>query len=96
MDVWRIAMNRLRKWLGPYGTVFWLITGAPAFAADLTIWWTRGYYPEEDEGIRRIVADFERDTGQNVELSWSALNKSILGGVEGGEGGSGVGGEQTE
>ena len=50
--------------------VFWLITSAPAFAADLTVWWTRGYYPEEDEGIRRIVADFEKDTGQSVVLNY--------------------------
>jgi multiple sugar transport system substrate-binding protein len=63
-------MSRLGRWLGSYGAVYCLITGAPAFAADLTVWWTRGYYPEEDEGIRRIVADFERDTGQNVELSY--------------------------
>ena len=65
-----IAMNRLGKWLGRYGTLFWLITSAPAFAADLTVWWTRGYYPEEDEGIRRIVADFEKDTGQSVVLNY--------------------------
>jgi multiple sugar transport system substrate-binding protein len=64
------AMNRLGKWLGRYGTLFWLITSAPAFAADLTVWWTRGYYPEEDEGIRRIVADFEKDTGQSVVLNY--------------------------
>jgi multiple sugar transport system substrate-binding protein len=63
-------MNRLGRWLVPYGTLFWLITSAPAFAADLTVWWTRGYYPEEDEGIRRIVADFEKDTGQSVALNY--------------------------
>ena len=34
------------------------------------MWWTRGYYPEEDEGIRRIVADFERDTRQIVVLNY--------------------------
>ena len=62
-------MNRLGKWLGR-GTLFWLITSAPAFAADLTVWWTRGYYPEEDEGIRRIVADFEKDTRQSVVLNY--------------------------
>src|SRR5688572_20805620 len=65
-----MAMNRLRKWLGSYGTVFWLFASAPAFAADLTVWWTRGYYPEEDEGIRRIVAGFERAAGQSVVLNY--------------------------
>jgi multiple sugar transport system substrate-binding protein len=48
--------------------VLLLLTAAQAFAADLTIWWNKGYYPEEDEGIRRMVADFEKKTGTTAEL----------------------------
>jgi multiple sugar transport system substrate-binding protein len=62
-------MKTLAMWLSAYITVFWLLTAATASAADLTVWWNKGYYPEEDEGIRRIVADFEKETGTTVELN---------------------------
>src|SRR3712207_4242833 len=41
-----------------------------AAAADLTTWWVKGFYPEEDEGIRRVVEDYQRDTGTSVELTF--------------------------
>ena len=37
-----------------------------ALAADLTIWWNKSYYPEEDQQFDKIVADFEK-TGLDVE-----------------------------
>src|SRR4051812_10844718 len=46
-----------------------LIAPLAAQSADLTIWWAKGFYPEEEEGIRRVVADFQRDTGTSVELT---------------------------
>src|SRR5687768_10188768 len=39
-----------------------------AWAADLIIWWEKGYQPEEDEAVREIVAAFEQKTGKKVEL----------------------------
>ena len=39
-----------------------------ARAADLVVWWDKGYYPEEDEAVREIVAAFEQKTGKQVEL----------------------------
>ena len=44
--------------LAPFGTR----------AADLTVWWNKGFYPEEDEAIRRVAADFEAETGTRIEL----------------------------
>ena len=41
-----------------------------AQGADLTIWWSKGYYPEQDEGVRRVVEDFQKDTGTSVELAF--------------------------
>ena len=39
-----------------------------AQAADLVVWWEKGFYPEEDEAVREIIAAFEQETGKQVEL----------------------------
>jgi multiple sugar transport system substrate-binding protein len=39
-----------------------------ARAADLVVWWDEGYYTEEDEAVREIIAAFEQSTGKQVEL----------------------------
>ena len=39
-----------------------------ARAADLVVWWEKGFYPQEDEAVREIVAAFEQKTGKQVEL----------------------------
>ena len=39
-----------------------------ARAADLVVWWEKGYYAQEDEALREIVAAFEQKTGKRVEL----------------------------
>jgi multiple sugar transport system substrate-binding protein len=39
-----------------------------ARAADLVVWWEKGFYPGEDEAIAEITAAFEQKTGKTVEL----------------------------
>ena len=39
-----------------------------AGAADLVVWWEKGYYAQEDEAVREIIAAFEQKTGKQVEL----------------------------
>ena len=39
-----------------------------ARAADLVVWWEKGFNPEEDAAVREIVAAFEQKTGKQVEL----------------------------
>jgi multiple sugar transport system substrate-binding protein len=46
-----------------------LVAPLSAQGADLTIWWTKGFYPAEEEGIRRVVEDFQKETGTSVDLS---------------------------
>src|SRR5919109_3165530 len=46
---------------------FIALSGMPATAADLTIWWNKSYYPEEDQQFDKIVAQFEKDKGIDVE-----------------------------
>jgi ABC-type glycerol-3-phosphate transport system substrate-binding protein len=39
-----------------------------ARAADLVVWWDKGFYPRADEAVREIVAEFKQQTGKRVEL----------------------------
>jgi multiple sugar transport system substrate-binding protein len=39
-----------------------------ARAADLVVWWDKGFYPDEDAAVAEIVAAFEQKTGKEVEL----------------------------
>jgi multiple sugar transport system substrate-binding protein len=39
-----------------------------ATAADLVVWWEKGYYAQEDEALRETIAAFEHQTGKQVEL----------------------------
>jgi multiple sugar transport system substrate-binding protein len=45
-----------------------VLTPLDTRAADLVVWWEKGYYPQEDEAVREIVAAFDRKTGKQVEL----------------------------
>jgi multiple sugar transport system substrate-binding protein len=39
-----------------------------AHAADLVVWWEKGFYPQEDEAIAEVIAAFEQESGKQVEL----------------------------
>src|SRR5690349_1688454 len=52
------------------GLLICIAASSAALSADLTIWWVKGYYPAQDEGINRIVEDFQKDTGTTVELTF--------------------------
>ena len=48
-----------------------LVMVSPAtHAADLVVWWEQGYYAQEDEAVREIVAAFEQDIGKQVEVTF--------------------------
>ena len=42
---------------------------ANAAATTAEVWWTQGFIPEEDESIKKIVADYEKTSGNRIELS---------------------------
>jgi multiple sugar transport system substrate-binding protein len=42
---------------------------ANAAATTAEVWWPQGFVPEEDEAIKRIVADYEKTSGNRIELS---------------------------
>jgi multiple sugar transport system substrate-binding protein len=37
-------------------------------AADLVVWWQKGFYAQEDEAVRETMAAFEQGSGKRVEL----------------------------
>jgi multiple sugar transport system substrate-binding protein len=39
-----------------------------ARAADLVVWWYKGFYEQEDQAVREIIAAFEQESGKQVEL----------------------------
>ena len=41
---------------------------ANAAAATGTLWWTQGFVPEEDAAIKKIIADYEKASGNTIEL----------------------------
>ncbi len=42
---------------------------ANAAAATMTAWWTQGFIPEEDAGFKRMVADYEKTSGNTVNYT---------------------------
>jgi multiple sugar transport system substrate-binding protein len=58
-----------------------------AEAADLVVWWEKGYYAQEDEAVREIVAAFEQESGKQVELVFqqqAELPQKILAALDAG------------
>ena len=45
-----------------------LLAPLGAKAADLVVWWEKGYYDQEGEALREIIAAFEQESGKQVEL----------------------------
>jgi multiple sugar transport system substrate-binding protein len=64
-------------WLLPSVFAALLVLGPArgAKAADLVVWWEKGYYGQEDEAVREIVAAFEQETGKQVELVFQQQNE---------------------
>jgi multiple sugar transport system substrate-binding protein len=43
------------------------LSAGSAAAADLTIWWNKSYYPEEDQQFDKIVTSYEKAKGIDIE-----------------------------
>src|SRR6202162_791292 len=42
---------------------------ANAAAKTAEVWWTQGFVPEEDVSIKKIVADYEKVSGNTIDLA---------------------------
>ncbi len=46
--------------------------GGVAYAKDkLVVWWNKGYYKEEDEGMQKVAAEFAKQNNVDVELTFT-------------------------
>jgi multiple sugar transport system substrate-binding protein len=54
-----------------------MIPSLSAEAADLVVWWEKGFYPQADEAVAEIVAAFEQETGKQVELVQPAQDQIV-------------------
>jgi multiple sugar transport system substrate-binding protein len=43
---------------------------SPSTAADLEIWWDKGFTIEEDEALQKLVRDWEKRSGKTIALSF--------------------------
>jgi ABC-type glycerol-3-phosphate transport system substrate-binding protein len=65
-----------------------MLAASGAQAADLVVWWEKGFYPEEDEAVAEVIAAFEEDTGEQVELvhhSQAELPEAIAAAIDAGK-----------
>ena len=60
---------------------------ANAAAKTATMWWTQGFAPEEDVAIKKVVADYEKATGNTIDLSimpYAPLRQKVVSAVTSG------------
>ena len=47
----------------------------------LRIWWTRGYYPDQDEALQKVIADWQEKTNNKVEISFFSTDDILEAGT---------------
>jgi multiple sugar transport system substrate-binding protein len=60
---------------------------ANAASTTAEVWWTQGFVPEEDVAIKKIVADYQKASGNTIELSitpFAPLRQKIVAAVTSG------------
>jgi multiple sugar transport system substrate-binding protein len=61
---------------------------ANAAASTATVWQVQGFVPEEDAAFRKTVTDYEKASGNNIDLSimpFTALNQKVISALTSGE-----------
>ncbi|HJU20413.1 MAG TPA: ABC transporter substrate-binding protein [Stellaceae bacterium] len=60
---------------------------ANAAARTATVWWVQGFIPEEDAAFRKLVADYEKASGNTIEYSivpFAPLRQKIVSAITSG------------
>ena len=60
---------------------------ANAAATTAELWWAQGFVPEEDVGFKKVVADYQKASGNTIELSivpFAPLRQKIVSAVTSG------------
>ena len=61
---------------------------ANAAATTATVWWTQGFIPEEDAGFRKMVADYQKASGNTIDYSlmpFAPLMQKIVSAITSGD-----------
>jgi multiple sugar transport system substrate-binding protein len=61
---------------------------ANAAASTATVWWTQGFIPEEDAGFRKVVADYDKASGNTIDYSlvpFAPLQQKIVSALTSGD-----------
>ncbi|GGA58304.1 ABC transporter substrate-binding protein [Okeania sp. KiyG1] len=48
----------------------------------LTIWWNRGFYPEQDEALQKVIANWQEKTNNKVEISFFSTDDILEAGTD--------------
>ncbi|HTT81672.1 MAG TPA: ABC transporter substrate-binding protein [Stellaceae bacterium] len=60
---------------------------ASAAAKTMSLWWTQGFVPDEDAAIKKAVADYEKQSGNKIDLSivpFAPLREKIVSAITSG------------
>jgi multiple sugar transport system substrate-binding protein len=60
---------------------------ANAAATTATVWWVQGFIPQEDAAFRRLVADYEKASGNRIDYSivpFAALRQKFISAITSG------------
>src|SRR6185437_10119847 len=60
---------------------------AKAEAKTATVWWTQGFVPQEDEAFKKLVADYEKISGNKIDFSivpFAPLRQKIISAITSG------------
>src|SRR6266496_1429920 len=60
---------------------------ANAAATTAEVWWAQGFVPEEDVAIKKVVADYQKASGNTIDLSimpFAPLRQKIVSAVTSG------------
>src|SRR5215469_4294902 len=60
---------------------------ANAAATSAEMWWAQGFVPEEDAGFKKVVADYEKASGNTIDLSivpFAPLRQKIVAAAQSG------------
>jgi multiple sugar transport system substrate-binding protein len=87
-----VTMSRRSVLSGSMGAAAALLLPRPYIAnaatATATVWQVQGFVPEEDAAFRKTIADYEKSSGNKIDLSimpFTALNQKVISALTSGE-----------
>lgn len=85
-----MRLERRTVLTGGLGLVATSALSRPALARGqtITVWWNQGFYPAEDEAFRNLIKEWEKASGNQVNLTLlpgQALNQKIISALTSGQ-----------